>query len=611
MNKTQKAVLQFDSGDKLLEYLNSNYSRLHKKYEDAFWISYMGDHSVDDSMNTAQKERDSFRADAALKAEVERLIKRSKDETRKRLKIWNRFFSLYQVPPEAVPIKAKIAVLEAKIMQKRSSRKEGYIDHKTGKFVESSENKMRMIMRTDPDESVRKACFVAMEKLPSDTIGDYIKVVKLRNQFARVQGFNDFYEYKARIDEDMTKNELFKIFDDIYKKTKYGFKNIRAIEKSKPGLRKPWNFAYMMAGDFVKEEDQYFRFENVLDYWGRSFAALGIDFKGGKVTLDLLDRKGKWNNGFCHYPDLVNYKNGKRLPGSSNFASNAIPKQVGSGIQGIHTVFHEGGHAADRLNSFQKDVCINTEYPPSTVSWAETQSMFLDAIPDSIEWRVRYAKNADGIAYPFELYERKLRALFPLRPLELMSMCFVVNFEKEIYECPNLTKTFVIKTAKNNFKKYFDRSEDSVWALNVPHIYNFESSAYYHGYGLAELGIHQWRDYFFDRYGYIVDNPKVGEEMSKIWSYASLYSAKKLIKMATSKKLSPDSFIRHVTMPLDEVLALAKTRVRKLDKVPVYRKPVNLKGKIIMVDGKNKIADNSKSFEDMESKYRKWLNWHS
>ena len=75
-------------------------------------------------------------------------------------------------------------------------------------------------MRTDPDESTRKACFDAMEKLPLDTLDDYIETIKLRNKFAQALGHADFYEYKARIDENMTKKELFSIFEKIYSKNK-------------------------------------------------------------------------------------------------------------------------------------------------------------------------------------------------------------------------------------------------------------------------------------------------------------------------------------------------------------------------------------------------------
>ncbi len=611
MKKTAIPVKKINSGTDFLEYLNTAYNKLHSAYESAFWISYMGDHSVDAQMNTAMEKRDAFRSDQALKAQAESLLKKSNGSVKDRLKLWINFFSLYQTPAHAAPIKKRVTDIEAKILKIRSKRREGYVDPKNGKFVEASENKMRMILRTNPDETVRKACFESLQKIPMDTLKLYVEMIRGRNEFARALGYEDFYAYKARIDEDMTKKELFSIFENLYQKTKYGFKPVRDLEKKKSGLRKPWNFSYMMAGNFIKEEDPYFSFENVLSYWGRSFAALGIDFQKGSLTLDLLDRKGKWNNGFCHYPALVQYKNGRRIPGSSGFTSNALPGQVGSGVQGIDTVFHEGGHAADRLNSMQPDACVNHEYPPSSVSWAETHSMFMDSISSSIEWRTRYASTAAGKSYPFELFERKVRALHVLRPLDMMSICSVVFFEKEIYECADLTEKRVLEIARKISRKYSDFSEDSILILNVPHTYSWESSAYYHGYGLAELCVAQWREYFFKKYGYIVDNKNIGKEMTKIWSYASRYPAKQLVKMATGKALSPDAYIADVTASLETILKRAKSRVERLTQVPKYTKPVRLNARITMVHGKKKIADNAKSFEDMDMKYRKWLKMMS
>jgi Peptidase family M3 len=597
----------FSSTAAFLEYLNDEHAKLHTGYEKLFWLSYMGDHTVDARMNEAQHARDAFRANNDLKKEVERRIKKSRGKEKQRLKVWDHFFSLYQVPEEALAIRKRAAQLESAIAQKRTAIQEGYIDPATNTFVEASENKMRMLKATHPDEKVRKACFDALERLPLNTLDEYIELIGLRNAYALSLGFSDFYEYKARIDEDMTKKELFSIFDDLYEKTKHGFEKVRDMEKDMPGLLKPWNFSYMLSGDFIHEEDPYFRFENVLSYWGASFAALGIGFKGGRVQLDLLDRQGKHNNGFCHYSELVRYKKGKRMPGAAGFTSNAVPGQVGSGVQGINTVFHEGGHAADRLNSMQRETCVNTEYPPASVSWAETHSMFMDAISDSIEWRVRYAKNEKGEPYPFDLFERKIRALYPLRPLALMGIGFVVDFERRIYEADRLTREFVLETARNMYRKYFDMSEPSISALNIPHIYSWESSGYYHGYGLAELAVFQWRDYFYKKYGYIVDNKNVGKEMKKIWSYASLYPGKKLIAMATGKKLSPKAFIDEVSVPLEKLIVRAKAKIKRLEKVPRYTKPIDLDGTIVMLHGKDRIADNAKSFEDMDSTYRAWL----
>ena len=601
---------------RFLAYLNTFYSKLHGAYEDAFWISYMGDHSVDKRMNEAQSARDAFRADVGLKTQTTHLIKLSKGEVRERLKLWSHFFDLYQTPPQALAIKQRANELESTIAQKRASRREGYLDPKTKKFVGASENKMRFMMRADPDERVRKACFEALEKLPLATIDDYIMVIKLRNEFARALGYEDFYAYKARIDEDMSKEELFSIFQRIYEKTRYAFRDVRVLEKKleregKVGLRKPWNFGYFLTGSFIEEEDPYFRFEDILSRWGRSFAAMGVGFKGGTITFDLLDRKGKHNNGFCQYPTLVRYRNGRRIPASSNVASNAIPGQPGSGPRELEVVFHEAGHAADRLNSMQPDACVNHEYPPSTISWAETHSMFMDTISSSIEWRTRYAMNGKGEHYPFDLFERKMRAVQPLRPLSLMHIIFVVFFEKEVYECKDLNRKSLLEIARRLSNKYTDRSVDSISMLNLPHIYSWESSAYYHGYGLAELGVAQWREYFFKKYGYIVDNREVGKELAYIWSFASRYPAKKLIKIATGKPLKPDAFIRSATKPLPDVLDTARQRIAQLEEVPRFNGKIDLDGKILMVHGKKKIADNSKGFENMDKRYRRWLKTQS
>lgn len=57
--------------------------------------------------------------------------------------------------------------------------------------------------------------------------------------------------------------------------------------------------------------------------------------------------------------------------------------------------------------------------------------------------------------------------------------------------------------------------------MSVPHILADESSAYYHGYVLAELSVHQTRAYFLRKYGFITDNPEVGRELAEVYWKAS------------------------------------------------------------------------------------------
>lgn len=595
------------SATTFLTHLNTTYAKLQKTFEELFWVSRMGDHSVDARMDKAQSALDAFRSDEKLLNTTRSFVAHADTQTRERLNTWIRFFECYQSPAELLKLKQRIDTLESKVLKDRSQRKEGYIDPYTKRFVKASSNKMASMVRTHPDEKIRKACFEAREKLAVLQIDDYVTMVNMRNDYAQALGYDDFYDFKLRRQEGFTKKELFSIFDDIYEKTRYAFKDIRALEKKMPGLRKPWNFAYMMSGDFTAEEDPYLPFSDALMRWGRSFAALGADFKSGTLTLDLLDREGKWNNGFCHWPRLVQFEKNKRIPGAASFTCNVVVGQVGSASEGYDTLFHEGGHALHLLNTEEHDVALNHEYAPMTVSWAETQSMFFDSVYSSIEWKNRYATGKDGSPYPFDLFERRVRKLSLIQPHSLHGIMFVVEYERHIYETKNLTKEKVISIAKKMYKKYFDRSGDSLHALNIPHIYSWEISAYYHGYGLAQLAVAQWREYFYKKYGHIVDNPRIAKEMTTVWKYGSRHSFQKFVELATGKKLSPKAYLDTITVTPAKKIAQAKKRIARLEQVPRRTKPIKLNAHIRMVDGKKVIADNTKSFEDMAEKYGKWL----
>jgi hypothetical protein len=315
-----------------LDSLNRTYAGIHRAYEEAFWVSYMGDHAANARMQRALVKRDAFRSDRKRAARVHELLESARGTQRTRLGFWKLFFSKYQIPEHVLAIKQEIDALESELHKKHATQQEGYQDPKTGKFIDASRVKMSMMVRTEKDESLRKAAWKALEELAGRYVGEYVRLVGLRNTFARALGYEDFYAYKLATEEGMTKKELFSLFDAIYEKTKYAFKDIRNLEKKMPGLRKPWNFGFMLAGDFTKEEDQYYPFDEALMRWGRSFAALGINYQGGELQLDLLDRKGKYNNGFCHYPNVVYQKDGSLEKGSSNFTCNVVYGQVGSGM---------------------------------------------------------------------------------------------------------------------------------------------------------------------------------------------------------------------------------------------------------------------------------------
>src|SRR5450631_215298 len=162
MMASQKLIEDF------LEELNTTHYQLHKKYEDLYWLSHMGDHSVDPKFTEAQAKRDAFKANPKHTEQIREYLRIADPKNKKRLEDWLYFFSYYQMPKKALVIKDKIAKLESKIQDQRiklAKKKEGYIDPVTKKFVQVSVLQLAFMMSTHPDEKMRKAAFEAREKL--------------------------------------------------------------------------------------------------------------------------------------------------------------------------------------------------------------------------------------------------------------------------------------------------------------------------------------------------------------------------------------------------------------------------------------------------------------
>src|SRR5262249_42974352 len=148
--------------------------------------------------------------------------------------------------------------------------------------------------------------------------------------------------------------------------------------------------------------------------WVRSFRRLGIRYRGATLQLDLMERTGKYQNGFCHSPIPTWFnERGEWIPGQINFTSEAKPDQVGSGLRAILTLFHEGGHAAHFANVTQNSPCFSQEYAPTSMTYAETQSMFCDSLLNDADWLKRYACDSNGAPIPDQLIRERVATLQP------------------------------------------------------------------------------------------------------------------------------------------------------------------------------------------------------
>ena len=484
-------------------------------------------------------------------------------DERKTLKMFERTFGCYIMESaDALKLREECMATEGTLEDKRNKMSLGATIG--GSFVELSSVGLRSKMRVDADEATRKACFDGLR-----TIGDFVttngfvELVKARNAMAKSLGYVDYYDYKVTQAEGFGKAALFEILDTLEQGTRplmVAARERLAKEKGAEALE-PWNSGYMMAGTITQKLDPYFPFEKAIEQWGRSFAALGISYEGASMSLDLLDRKGKYSNGFCHWPQPAWLRaDGSWQPTVTHFTSLADPSAVGSGHTALTTLMHEAGHAAHFANIRQRSPLFSQERAPTSVAYAELQSMFLDALVGDAAWRCRYGLSREGEALPFALHEEDVRAKHPYEVLTLRGMIAVPYFEKALYEMAEEDLSAAsVKALADKIEMEIQGGLGGRPLLSVPHLLSDEASCYYHGYVLAEMAVHQSRAFFMARDGFIVDNPKVGPTMTEAyWRPGNSEPFLDLVEQLTGKPLSGDAWVAMLQQDVEELLAEEK-----------------------------------------------------
>jgi len=355
-------------------------------------------------------------------------------------------------------------------------------------------------------------------------------------------------------------------------------------------------------------------FVQSLRRWVLSFRRLGIDFRGATLTLDLLDRPGKYENGFMHSPQPCYYEGDTWHPATINFTSLARPDQVGSGAMGLNTLFHEGGHAAHFANITQNAPCFSMEYPPTSMAYAETQSMFCDSLIGDADWLKAYACNTAGETIPDALIRAKLEATQPFRAYGERSILVVPYFERALYQLPAeiLTPEAVRELARRTENQILGLTCSPRPLLAIPHLLNQESACAYHGYLLAQMAVYQTRAHLESELGYLSDNPNLGPLISRhYWQPGNSVGHHATIRSLTGTAFTAESLAaacnRSVAAAWQEARAKIEARQQRDTGVA---DPPPLNASIRVVHGSETIADNQVSDEKMFVDFEAWIAAH-
>ncbi len=612
-----------DDLTRVLDDLNESYLAMHHTKESAFWEARMGLADRHEDLAKADLDLRDFLADSDRLRELREWKSRgvASAEQDQVLDGWILMFSRNQVEdPEARELLREIVGRETELQRNRGSMKLGYTDA-SGHFVPASSVALGNNVRTNPDASIREASFEGLRSIEEFALeNEYAEIVRRRNRFARRLGYEDYYDYKVQWAEGFDKKTLFGFLDDLEARTRTKAETEIANLRREHGDEaiEPWNFTYLtQGGAILEEQDPWFRFEDALERWVRSFAALDIRFRGARITLDLLDRKGKYENGFMHGPVPAFMRRGEWLPAAINFTANALPTQVGAGHRAAQTLFHEGGHAAHFSNIVTGAPCFSQEFAPTSVAFAETQSMFCDSLLGDADWQIRYALDAGGSPMPFELIEKEIRATHPFQAQNVRNMLVVCYAEKALYEMSddeltpaNILAAFRdIETRLTGLPKGCPRP-----TLSVPHLLSWEASAYYHGYVLAQMAVQQTRVGFRAKHGSLVDNPAIGRDLAEIyWKPGNSRGFLELVEEMTGSPFAADALVESVSRPTDEAVEEARQLVAAVagGAGSDGGGGIDLDLRLSVIHGKETVVEETTDVLAASEKFRTWIleNW--
>lgn len=589
-----------------LHDLQATHVQLHSRKEDLFWTAKMGlAHNAkiaQSDLAAAEIELNRFLQDPQRLHRLRELASQSTPSSEVEARVlqgWMAMFEAHTIASEAGrALSEEIVELEQALQTRRATLQLGYTHPHTHTFERASSVKLALLARTDPDEAIRRAAFEGLRSIETFVLEHgFLEIVRKRNQLGRLLGYEDFYDWRVAVVERTRKRALFALLDDLLARTAERARNELAGFARQHGSAalEPYNFGYLRTGSLTRRLDPYFAFGPALRRWCASFAALGVRYQGARLTLDLLDREGKYENGFMHGPGLAFVDQGTPRPARINFTSNAIVGQSGSGLRGLETLFHEGGHAAHFANITAPASCFAHEFAPTSVAYAETQSMFMDSLIGDADWRTRYARLPDGSSMPWDLLADALREEQPFKGWNVRAMLTIPLAERALYELPDdaLRGDHVLEI----FRRIEADSQGLIAGarpvLAVPHLLAGESSAYYHGYVLAEMALHQVRDFFTARDGHLTDNPRVGPDLARaVWAPGNEVTFDESIRRLVGTGLSADALVQACNRSVDEALEEARCQVERVAAIPLpQNEALQLDAHLRIVHGHQVVAD--------------------
>jgi len=400
------------------------------------------------------------------------------------------------------------------------------------------------IMTTATDVATREAAWRASKQVGNVIVGDFLELVRLRNEGARQTGFDNFHTMTI-VTNEQDVGELDRIFAELDRLTREPFARLKReldeiLAKGygiSPDELMPWHYhdPFFQRTPLVYELDldQYYKGRDIEDLARRYYASVGLPIDDILARSDLYDREGKYPHAFSHDVDRR---------GDVRILANLQDTE-----RWMETILHELGHAVYSKYHDHREPWLLRE--PAHSFTTEAIAMFFGRLSRNAHWMQEMLDLSDEETAKIEtVSNRYLRFQQVLFARWAMVM---YHFEKALYADPDqdLNDLWWDLVEKYQLLKRPPGPADAGWASKL----HFTTApCYYHNYMLGELLASQLHHHIVrevlrlesdEGLSYVGDQ-RVGRYLRQyVFGPGARYRWDEMIVRATGVPLTPKYFV--------------------------------------------------------------------
>lgn len=391
------------------------------------------------------------------------------------------------------------------------------IDEKETSLAEISQ-----ILLNEKNADLRKKAYEATIKGGDVLADDLIELTKMRNEFAKTKGYNNFFEYVLKDGDDEGEAEhLLSLIDEVYYNSKDINKQIQSEYKKEladefgigPDDLRGYHYGLLLDNNPAKEVNKSLKTkEQVVDICKKAYLGMGFDIDNMPIMLDLFPRKNKNSHGFCF--DIDAGKDARILANLTNT------------IKSIEILCHELGHCVYHIGISKELPYLDKRTYPAVTEAIAIMMGDLKQREDILKGIV-----SDKILDNFKKDLKKTEVAFINRCL------LIIDFEKGMYENPDQNLPQLWHNLKVKYTGVNDNDEpNNEWAT-IPHY--ISHPVYYMNYFKATLLKAQMYKHLHEKLGNLTENKETADYLNNnLFKYGTSIEENELIEKFTGEPLS-------------------------------------------------------------------------